>query len=69
MKQATDAQLLVFGFILEYKRKNDFYPTLMEIGQFLNQSPKAIHDKITALSKKGYLTKVGVRAYIIHEVS
>lgn len=68
MKTATDAQLLVFSFIVEYKRRNDYFPTLKEIGEFLNQSPKAVHDKINALSKKGYLSKVGVRAYKIHEV-
>jgi repressor LexA len=60
MKELTQRQQEVLGFITEYLKNHTYPPTIREIGDFFSISVKAAHDHITALRKKEYL-RIGAK--------
>lgn len=55
-KGLTKRQAQVLGFIEEYLTENGFPPTVREVAaRFGFRSPRAAHDHIKALERKGYL--------------
>jgi repressor LexA len=55
MKELTQRQKEVLGFITEYINTHTYPPTVREIAGFFSVSVKAAHDHISALKKKEYL--------------
>ncbi|OGK31350.1 repressor LexA [Candidatus Roizmanbacteria bacterium RIFCSPHIGHO2_12_FULL_33_9] len=53
----TPKQKSVFDFIVSFKSKNGYSPSLKEIGHELNLAISTIHQHIAALKNKGYLKK------------
>jgi repressor LexA len=69
MKQLTDRQKLVLEFVGAYSHRKGFPPTLREIGlgtEIFNIS--AVRGHISALERKGYITKEADKARSIQVV-
>lgn len=57
-KNLSKKQKEVLDFITEYVRRNDIPPSNSEIAEYLGvSSPATVHQHLTALVHKGYLTK------------
>lgn len=55
----TQKQLEVLKVIYEFKRLNNYSPTVREVGKELGlKSPSTTYEHIRKLIKKGYMTKV-----------
>ncbi len=57
MKALTGRQREVLSFITEYLKTNSFPPTVREIGEHFDISLRAVHDHLSALQKKGYISQ------------
>ena len=55
MKEATERQKEVLGFIARYIHAHTYPPTIREVAEFFSISVKGAHDHLTALRKKGFL--------------
>lgn len=56
----TKKQKNILDFIKNYTKKNDYSPTLGEIGKHFKLSSVAtVHQHVSTLKKKGYLDKIG----------
>ncbi|MDR2069578.1 MAG: transcriptional repressor LexA [Spirochaetaceae bacterium] len=55
MKELTQRQREVLGFITGYIKGHGYPPTIREIGDHFSISAKAAHDHVSAMKKKGYL--------------
>ena len=55
MKELTDKQKSVFDYINEENEKNGFPPTIREIANFFCVTPKAAHDHMKLIEKKGFI--------------
>ncbi|MFP3091507.1 transcriptional repressor LexA [Treponema sp. TIM-1] len=55
MKELTQRQGEVLGFITEYIKNHTYPPTIREIADHFSISIKAAHDHVSAMKKKGYL--------------
>ena len=55
MKEATERQKEVLGFIARYIHTHTYPPTIREVADFFSISVKGAHDHLTALRKKGFL--------------
>jgi repressor LexA len=55
MKELTQRQKDVLGFITEYINNHTYPPTIREIADYFSISIKAAHDHVAALKKKDYL--------------
>ncbi|MDR1108227.1 MAG: transcriptional repressor LexA [Spirochaetaceae bacterium] len=55
MKELTQRQKEVLGFITEYINTHTYPPTVREIGGYFSISVKAAHDHLAALKKKACL--------------
>jgi SOS-response transcriptional repressor LexA len=73
MKPLTHRQRTVLDFVGEYCRRQGFPPTLREIGEGIGlQNISAVRGHVTALLKKGYITKEDSKARsirIVHSLS
>ena len=69
MKPLTNKQRTVLEFLGEYSQKKGFPPTLREIGEGTDVSNiSAVRGHITALEKKGYITKEADKARSIRVI-
>jgi len=60
----TDRQKAIYDFILKTIRERGFAPSIAEIGkQFKIASTNGVSDHLKALEKKGYIRRVGKRAF------
>lgn len=57
VKSLTPKQKKVLDFILAFRTKNDYSPSLEEIARHFKRSIPTIYQFVNALVKKGYLTK------------
>jgi repressor LexA len=55
MKELTQRQQEVLGFITEYIKDHTYPPTIREIADHFSISVKAAHDHVSAMRKKGCL--------------
>jgi len=55
LKEATERQKEVLGFIAKYINVHAYPPTIREVADFFSISVKGAHDHLTALRKKGLL--------------
>ncbi|MDR2516969.1 MAG: transcriptional repressor LexA [Spirochaetaceae bacterium] len=55
MKELTERQREVLGFITKYIRVHYFPPTIREIGLHFSISIKGAHDHVNSLKRKGYI--------------
>ena len=55
MKEATERQKEVLGFIARYIHAHTYPPTIREVADYFSISVKGAHDHLTALRKKGFL--------------
>jgi len=55
VKEATERQKEVLGFIAKYIKTHRYPPTIREVADFFSISVKGAHDHLTALRKKGFL--------------
>lgn len=73
MKLLTHRQRTVLDFVGEYRRRQGFPPALREIGEGIGlQNISAVRGHVTALLKKGYITKEDNKARsirIVHSLS
>jgi repressor LexA len=49
----TDRQSEILSFIEKFISENEYPPSLREIGENFAITPKAVHDHLRALQKKG----------------
>ena len=62
----TDRQKAIYDFLLKTIREKGFAPSIPEIGkQFKIASTNGVSDHLKALEKKGYIRRVGKRAFEI----
>jgi hypothetical protein len=62
-------QLEVYQFIIAYVAERGYQPTIAEVAAKLEVDPKAVHDRLRLLQRKGVLTMTGKeRAIILHFV-
>lgn len=61
LQPLTDRQLSVLQFLHEYFSKNRCMPTRREIAEFLELKSLNVAPYLSALEKKGYVTKKGER--------
>ena len=54
-KSLTGKQAKVLEFVISYKRKIGFPPSIREIGNYFNISGKAAHDHLNLIAKKDYI--------------
>ena len=60
----TDRQKAIYNFLLKTIREKGFAPSIPEIGrQFKIASTNGVSDHLKALEKKGYIRRVGKRAF------
>ena len=60
----TDRQKAIYDFLLKTIRERGFAPSIVEIGkQFKIASTNGVSDHLKALEKKGYIRRVGKRAF------
>ncbi len=60
----TDRQKAIYDFLLKGIREQGFAPSIHEIGrQFKIASTNGVSDHLKALEKKGYIRRVGKRAF------
>ena len=60
----TDRQKAIYDFLLKSIRERGFAPSIPEIGkQFKIASTNGVSDHLKALEKKGYIRRVGKRAF------
>jgi repressor LexA len=60
----TDRQKAIYDFLLKTIREKGFAPSIPEIGkQFKIASTNGVSDHLKALEKKGYIRRVGKRAF------
>ncbi len=57
MKELTERQKEIASYITSFIVSNGYSPTVRDIGSHFNFSPKAAHDHICALERKGVLRK------------
>lgn len=62
MKELTERQQQILQFVKEYTEENSCPPTVRETAEHFSVSLKAVQDHFTALSKKGYLSRVEKRS-------
>jgi SOS-response transcriptional repressor LexA len=55
--ELTRVQAETLTFIAEYRKKNGYSPTVAEMAKAANVNGNAISDRITAMIKKGAITK------------
>lgn len=65
MKTITRRQSEILEFIKDFINANKYPPTVREIGEHFSISPKAAHDHLKALGKKGYITYCSNRSRTI----
>ena len=65
MKTITRRQTEILDFIKDYLVANKYPPTVREIGINFTISPKAAHDHLKALGKKGFITYCSNRSRTI----
>lgn len=53
--ELTEKQKDTLIFIQQYKKENDYSPSVREIGDSLEISVKAVVDRLNALEHKGYI--------------
>jgi len=54
----TKKQKLILDFIISFEKKNDYIPSISEIGEHFNlSSPATVHEHLETLKRKGYLEK------------
>ncbi len=60
----TDRQKAIYDFLLKTIRERGFAPSIPEIGrQFKIASTNGVSDHLKALEKKGYIRRIGKRAF------
>jgi repressor LexA len=60
----TDRQKAIYDFLLKTIRERGFAPSIPEIGKRFNiASTNGVSDHLKALEKKGYIRRVGKRAF------
>lgn len=59
--KATERQLEILHFIIDFKLQNERSPTFREIMNDFGITVKGAHDHVEALEKKGYVKREGVR--------
>ncbi len=65
----TDRQKTIYDFLLKSIRERGFAPSIPEIGrQFKIASTNGVSDHLKALEKKGYIRRVGKRAFEVVNV-
>ncbi len=69
MKGLTERQNEVLNFISDYTLSHSCPPTIREMATHLNISIRAVQDHITALEKKGFLTKTEKQSRSIRVVN
>ncbi len=58
----TNKQKLILECIKVFKEKNDYIPTIREIGTLVGlKSPATVHHHIKVLEKKGYIKRINER--------
>lgn len=55
--ELTPVQAETLAFIAEYRKKNGYSPTVAEMAKAANVNGNAISGRITAMIKKGAITK------------
>lgn len=65
MREITKRQTEVLNFIKQFVADHHFPPTIREIGTHFEISPKAAHDHVKALKKKGFIHWDGYRSRAI----
>ena len=56
MRKITECQAKIIIFIENFIQRNSYSPTLREIAEHFQMSPKGAHDHVIALVKKEYLS-------------
>ena len=69
MKGITDRQKEVLTFISNFQEENTYPPTVREISEHFNISLRSVHDHLTALQKKGFLTQSQKRSRSIRVIN
>jgi len=59
MREITAKQADVLDFIEKYIGDNSYSPTVRDIAGYFCVTPKAVHDYIVALTKKGFVKNSG----------
>lgn len=57
MKNLTEKQTEIICFIENFIAKNQYPPTIREIGDGFNMSTKGAYDHVNAIEKKGYISR------------
>ena len=57
-KDATQRQLEVLSFIIDYKKEKDMSPTFREIASGMNITVKGAFDHVECLERKGYVSHI-----------
>jgi len=55
MREITGRQKEILDFVDKFIRENVYSPTIREIGDHFQMSPKSAHDIVVALKRKGFL--------------
>ena len=64
LPRLTDKQKAIYDFLLKTIRERGFAPSILEIGkQFKIASTNGVSDHLKALERKGYIRRVGKRAF------
>lgn len=54
----TKKQVEVVNAIVDFKNKNDYYPTYRELGKILNIAVGSVQQRINALERKGVVYRI-----------
>jgi len=65
MKELTTKQRTIYNYIVSFMRRNWFAPSLEEIAENFGIIKNATRKQVWAIEKKGYLKRVGRRAFRI----
>lgn len=57
MKSLSKRQAEVFNYITDFQKKNGYSPSLSEIANFFDVSTPTIHQHVSYLEKKGFITR------------
>jgi repressor LexA len=55
----TDRQREIYDFLIEFRRENDFAPSIREISKHFKFNLKSAHDHLKALERKAWIRRVG----------
>lgn len=67
----SDGQLDIFRYLVKHVQEFGFQPTVQEVAEHFGVAPRAIHDKLGQLARKGFITlspKGDTRAIRLHFV-